>query len=143
MVPLYTFTVKVPVRLANGSNIYEGRVEVYHNGEWGMVCGQGWDINDAQVVCNELGYGNAAAALHNTLYGQGSGKIWFKSVKCAGTEDTITSCYHATRRYHLCAYKNYAGVRCSSGNVVQLIVVEIHMYITSVVTLHIMPLQCF
>ena len=58
------------VRLVNGPTNYEGRVEVYHNGVWGTVCNDGWDWNDALVVCNELDLDYPIAAIPNAFYGQ-------------------------------------------------------------------------
>ena len=107
------------VRLVNGPTIYEGRVEVYHNGVWGTVCDDGWDLNDAQVVCDELGYGTATAAIRSAFYGRGSDPIWLDDVNCAGTEWTIRNCSHRGWGSHNCGHHEDAGVKCMCATVIE------------------------
>lgn len=52
---LYAFS-GIPLRLVGGSSINEGRLEVSLDEQWGTVCSDGFDVNDARVVCKSLGY---------------------------------------------------------------------------------------
>ena len=44
------------VRLVNGSNILEGRVEICINEAWGTVCDTTFSEDEANVICNQTGY---------------------------------------------------------------------------------------
>uniref|UniRef100_A0A8C1BES7 Si:ch211-161n3.3 n=1 Tax=Cyprinus carpio carpio TaxID=630221 RepID=A0A8C1BES7_CYPCA len=80
------------VRLVGGNSRCAGRVEVLHDGEWGTVCDVDWDLPDAEVVCRELGCGEALTAPKSAYFGEGSGRVWISDLQCTGSEFTLTNC---------------------------------------------------
>ena len=102
-----------PIRLIAGANNFEGRIEVYYQNQWGTVCDDLWDLNDANVACRQLGLGAATAALSFSTFGQGSGNIWLDNLRCGGTEDCLGNCTHNGWGVHNCAHFEDAGVRCT------------------------------
>ena len=102
------------LRLVGGSWNGEGRVEIFYNGNWGTVCDDSWDLNDARVVCRELGYSGAVSAHGSAHFGSGSGQIWLDDVNCMGSETSIVNCSHSGWGSHDCSHGEDASVVCSS-----------------------------
>ncbi|XP_038053531.1 deleted in malignant brain tumors 1 protein-like [Patiria miniata] len=107
------------VRLRNGGSIYEGRVEIYVNGEWGTVCDDNWGLNDANVICRELGFGVAVTAVPRAAYGYGVGPIQMDDVECTGQESSIFHCSHLGVGNHNCRHSEDAGVECSEPTAIE------------------------
>ena len=86
---------------------------MYHNGLWGTVCDDEWDLTDAHVACSELGFYDAVAARHDAFYGQGTEQIWLDEVNCVGTETTIGNCSHRGWGSHKCGHGEDTSVECT------------------------------
>ena len=96
-----------------------GRLEVYHKGQWGTVCDDSWDINDAKVVCQELGYKYAVRAIGGNDISSGSGQIWLDNVGCTGNEKSLSHCSHRGWGVNDCSHSEDAGVECSLSGMVR------------------------
>ncbi len=102
------------VRLVGGtSSSMEGRVEVCNNNVWGTVCDDLWDLSDGNVVCRQLGFGNASQALGNGFFGQGTGPIHLDNLQCTGNEASLFDCLHNGIGIEDCSHFEDAGVICA------------------------------
>uniref|UniRef100_A0A668RX92 SRCR domain-containing protein n=1 Tax=Oreochromis aureus TaxID=47969 RepID=A0A668RX92_OREAU len=109
-----SFSSKGPIRLTgSGSTRCSGRVEVYHNNSWGTVCDDGWDLNDAEVVCRQLNCGSALEVPQSAHFGAGTGQIWLDHVTCSGNESSLTECQHSGFGSNTCEHGQDAAVICS------------------------------
>ncbi|XP_036431264.1 scavenger receptor cysteine-rich type 1 protein M130-like [Colossoma macropomum] len=107
----------LPLRLRGGNGSCSGRLEVYHNAEWGSICDNLWDIRDAQVVCRQLGCGPALSADGSSVFGAGEGPIWLNRVKCRGNEIHLLDCPHSLKNHTDCSHRQHAGVTCADVSV--------------------------
>ncbi|KAI4804685.1 hypothetical protein KUCAC02_026304 [Chaenocephalus aceratus] len=107
------------VRLVGGERGQSdrGRVELYVNGEWGTVCDDLWNINNAEVVCRQLGFTRALKAAKNSEFGEGKDlRILLDDVQCDGTESGLLDCQHTGVGTNNCAHYEDAGVICGTSD---------------------------
>ncbi|GAA6104655.1 neurotrypsin [Tachysurus ichikawai] len=100
------------VRLVDGDNPWEGRLEVYHSGDWGTVCDDNWTEHHAQVVCRQLGFRGSAEVAPAGVFGEGTGLILMDDVQCEGTESSLLECKHSVWGRHDCSHSEDVGIRC-------------------------------
>ena len=63
----------------DGDSVMEGCV---HDGGWGSICYDGWDIKDAIVVCHQLGYPQAIDAPKFKIFGEPDPSSWVRHSIC-------------------------------------------------------------
>ena len=108
----YCMLLALPIRLADGSSPYSGRVEIYRNGVWGTVCDDNWTIINAQVVCKQLGYGSSSASVDFNVPA-GIGPILMDDVNCTNNHTNLLACSHSGLGNHNCRHTEDVGVMCT------------------------------
>ncbi|XP_029945294.1 galectin-3-binding protein A-like isoform X2 [Salarias fasciatus] len=104
------------VRLSGSTDASEGRVEVYHEGRWGTVCDDNWDMAEAQVVCRQLNFPGAKSLIIGRQYQQAPGPIWLDDINCKGTEKHLVNCEFKSWGETDCSHKEDVGVVCQTGS---------------------------
>ncbi|CAB4013293.1 deleted in malignant brain tumors 1 -like isoform X2, partial [Paramuricea clavata] len=99
-----------------------GWVEVFYSGKWGTICDNSWDINDATVVCRQLGYKFGVRALRGSYIFNGTGQIWLDDVACTGNEQSLSSCSHNGWGNKNCGHAVRGNIGVSEGTLRRTIV---------------------
>ena len=99
------------LRLRDGDNDNEGRIEVFYDGLWGTICDRGWNEEDAIVACRQLGL-EAEKAVPGGYFPFGHGDVVLELVDCKGFESRITDCQHPGLGRSDCGHEKDAGVVC-------------------------------
>ena len=102
------------LRLAQGGGVYGGsygRLQVYHDGQWGLVCEGNFGREEAQVACRQLGFADGEEGYGGA--GSGGLPFWLKGVRCQGTESRLVNCSHRGLQEHSCGSFDITGVECS------------------------------
>ena len=71
------------IRLAGSGYTTMGRVELCINGEWGTICINSFDDNDATVVCRQLGYSTYGKIIALVCFNSTSSCKVILTIECA------------------------------------------------------------
>lgn len=113
----YKSSDEMTFKLVGGRVPNEGRVEVkFGNGPYGEICGDGWSLREANIVCKELNLGYANEAFQTDFFGSSNGtNLILSGTECVGNETKLNECRFESfgvgakcrgKRHHV------AGVSC-------------------------------
>ncbi|KAG2486137.1 hypothetical protein HYH03_015230 [Edaphochlamys debaryana] len=97
----------------------EGAVQVFHNGTWGSIYQNGWELKATIAACRQLGWFTGSAVTYaGSTFGYGPGPVWGLGLACTGTENRLVNCPR-NQNFDVVAsgqgaasYDYTAGVRC-------------------------------
>uniref|UniRef100_A0A6P7FGK7 protein-lysine 6-oxidase n=1 Tax=Diabrotica virgifera virgifera TaxID=50390 RepID=A0A6P7FGK7_DIAVI len=107
------------IKLVGGRGEFEGNVEILHDGSWGAICDDEWDVTEAKIICKQLGYTGAnALPTVNSYFGPARRRYWMDNIYCNGGETEISNCRFDGWGQHDCASTEAAGVICEKPEAV-------------------------
>ena len=94
-------------------NSYRGTVYHYYNSIWGILCDEGWDLQSATVVCNQLGLGSAKNYSTSVFQGFSVQDFLTTKTNCKGDEDFLKDCTNEFWKIgQTCSGQHVAEVVC-------------------------------
>lgn len=96
--------------MTGGRSPNNGYLEYFHENTWRPFCARLWDMNYANVACNDLGY-DGAIGFHLKDSSDFSKKgIWFENFTCNGSENFLLWCSFERKSLQDCS--TWVWIRC-------------------------------
>lgn len=67
---------------------------MYYDGQWGTICNDLWNDEDATIVCRQLELSDQGILVFQAAFGRGSGTVWLDNVEYNRTENSLQECSH-------------------------------------------------
>ncbi len=93
-----------------GERLGAGRVELFFAGQWGTVCGEGFDAAAAAVACRQAGF---AGVDRVEVRGGGAGPVWVDGLRCTGDEARLADCPRGPLGMTACSHADDVAVVCT------------------------------
>jgi len=114
------------IKLEGGVSPLVGRIEVFHENEWGTVCDDEFNNSVCRVVCRQLGFGGGRCLVDKPTSENGcadknftsanpSQRVWLDGVTCTGEEQSLAECLHNNWGDTDCRHKEDAGCECEAA----------------------------
>lgn len=107
---------KVPIRLLGGKTVHEGRLQIKLENQWGTVCNYKWTIQNAALVCQQLGLvlnPDDWFLERNEIPSAGlTEDVLVTNVECDDEDVDITKCKFERAFEKSCSHDQDVGVRC-------------------------------
>ncbi|XP_052775111.1 uncharacterized protein LOC128213450 [Mya arenaria] len=105
------------IRLADGNGPFDGRVEIFVGDTWGTICSDGFDMLDADFLCQTLQRkyisfpSRAGGFLTNAFYGEGTGPVYMDRLDCTAVGgNDLSHCYYVVN--NTCTHSQDIAVVC-------------------------------
>nr|XP_003703916.1 PREDICTED: uncharacterized protein LOC100876764 [Megachile rotundata] len=105
------------IRLVDGPTPYEGRLQLFHRGEWRSVCtnSRNWTRADLETACRQLGFQGGRWWSWIDRQWPAKPRLLYEQPGCKGTEASLTSCEKWSDRQlggGVCDYHPDLGISC-------------------------------
>ena len=100
------------IRLTGGSTIYEGQVKIFINGQWGTVCSDGISANEAETLCQSLGFGPFQSIINDITFGESTDiPLVISDLMCSEYYDHFMKCTF-NKSPPICSSHSNLGLKC-------------------------------
>ena len=87
-------------------------MEVFYQGKWGKICRNKWNIDDAEVICRQLGFKRAVAEfIGSDVKDEDSLPFVMSEVACTGDESELASCDRTDGKLNVDCQKGDKGAQ--------------------------------